>query len=61
MQHHTHTALYNNIFGVLGGVEMSILEKPLLLATRLPDSSVFIIYTAASAVGCLVKNGFLSD
>jgi hypothetical protein len=32
MQHHTHTALFTTISGVVGGVGKAISAKPLLLA-----------------------------
>lgn len=56
MQHHTHTALFTTVSGVVGGVGKAISAKPLLLAITLPGLSTVIIYAAASAAaGYLVK------
>ena len=49
MQHHTHTALFTTISGVVGGVGKAISAKPLLLAITLPGLTTVIIYAAASA------------
>jgi hypothetical protein len=35
MQHHTHTALFTTVSGVVGGVGKSISAKPLRLLLRL--------------------------
>ncbi|MCX8483271.1 MAG: hypothetical protein ORN50_06780 [Crocinitomicaceae bacterium] len=56
MQHHTHTALFTTVSGVVGGVGKAITAKPLLLAITLPGLSTVIIYAAASAAaGYVVK------
>jgi hypothetical protein len=56
MQHHTHTALFTTVSGVVGGVGKAISAKPLLLAITLPGLSTVIIYAAASAAaGYVVK------
>ena len=56
MQHHTHTALFTTVSGVVGGVGKAISAKPLLLAITLPGLTTVIIYAAASAVaGYVVK------
>ena len=56
MQHHTHTALFTTISGVVGGVGKAISAKPLLLAITLPGLTTVIIYAAASAAaGYVVK------
>ena len=57
MQHHTHTALFTTVSGVVGGVGKAISAKPLLLAITLPGlTTVIIIYATASAVaGYVVK------
>ena len=56
MQHHTHTALFTTVSGVLGGVGKAISAKPLLLAITLSGLTTVIIYAAASAVaGYVVK------
>jgi len=45
MQHHTHTALFTTISGVVGGVGKAISAKPLLLAItlRFQDNVLLII------------------
>ena len=54
MQHHTHTALFATVSGVVGG--KAINAKPLLLAIRLPSLTTVIIYASESAVaGYVVK------
>jgi len=54
MQHHTHTALFTTVSGVVGGKAIS--AKPLLLAITLPGLTTVIIYASASAVaGYVVK------
>jgi hypothetical protein len=56
MQHHTHTALFTTVSGVVGGVGKAISAKPLLLAITLPGLSNVVIYAAASAAaGYIVK------
>ena len=56
MQHHTHTALFTTVSGVVGGVSKAISAKPLLLAITLPGLTTVIIYASASAVaGYVVK------
>jgi hypothetical protein len=56
MQHHTHTALFTTVSGVVGGVGKAISAKPLLLAITLPGLTTVIIYASASAVaGYVVK------
>ena len=50
MQHHTHTALFMTVSGVVGGVGKAISAKPLLLAITLPGLTTVIIYASASAV-----------
>ncbi len=50
MQHHTHTALFTTVSGVVGGVGKAISAKPLLLAITLPGLTTVIIYASASAV-----------
>ncbi len=56
MQHHTHTALFTTVSGVVGGVGKAISAKPLLLAITLPGLTTVIIYATASAVaGYVVK------
>lgn len=56
MQHHTHTALFKTVSGVVGGVGKAISAKPLLLAITLPGLTTVIIYASASAVaGYVVK------
>jgi len=56
MQHHTHTALFTTVSGVVGGVGKAISAKPLLLAITLSGLTTVIIYAAASAVaGYVVK------
>jgi hypothetical protein len=56
MQHHTHTALFTTVSGVVGGVGKAISAKPLLLAITLPGLTTVIIYAAASAAaGYVVK------
>ncbi|MCF8284649.1 MAG: hypothetical protein K9I48_06700 [Sphingobacteriales bacterium] len=56
MQHHTHTALFTTVSGVVGGVGKAISAKPLLLAITVPGLSTVIIYAAASAAtGYVVK------
>jgi hypothetical protein len=44
MQHHTHTALFTTVSGVVGGVGKAISAKPLLLAITLPGLTTVIIY-----------------
>ena len=54
MQHHTHTALFTTVSGVVVGKAIS--TKPLLLAIKLPGLTTVIIYASASAVaGYVVK------
>ena len=54
MQHHTHTALFATVSGVVGGKAIS--AKPLLLAITLPGLTTVIIYASESAVaGYVVK------
>ena len=54
MQHHTHTALFTTVSGVVGGKAIS--AKPLLLAITLPGLTTVIIYASKSAVtGYVVK------
>jgi hypothetical protein len=61
MQHHTHTALFTTVSGVVGGVGKAISAKPLLLAITLPGLTTVIIYASASAVaGYVVKETSLS-
>jgi hypothetical protein len=56
MQHHTHTALFTTVSGVVGGVGKAISAKPLLLAITLPGLTTVIIYATASAfAGYVVK------
>ncbi len=56
MQHHTHTALFTTVSGIVGGVGKAITAKPLLLAITLPGLSTVIVYAAASAAaGYVVK------
>jgi hypothetical protein len=56
MQHHTHTALFTTVSGVVGGVGKAISAKPLLLAITLPGITTVIIYaTASAAAGYVVK------
>ena len=56
MQHHTHTALFTTVSGVIGGVGKAISAKPLLLAITLPGLTTVIIYASASAAaGYVVK------
>ncbi len=56
MQHHTHTALFTTVSGVVGCVGKAIFAKPLLLAITLPGLTTVIIYASASAVaGYVVK------
>jgi len=50
MQHHTHTALFTTVSGVVGGVGKAISAKPLLLAITLAGLTTVIIYASASAV-----------
>ena len=49
MQHHTHTALFTTVSGVVGGVGKAISAKPLLLAITLPGLTTVIIYASVSA------------
>ncbi len=61
MQHHTHTALFTTVSGVVGGVGKAISAKPLLLAITLPGLTTVIIYASASAVaGYVVKENLCS-
>ena len=56
MQHHTHTALFTTVSGVVGGFGKAISAKPLLLAITLPGLTTVIIYASASAgAGYVVK------
>jgi hypothetical protein len=48
MQHHTHTALFATVSGVVGG--KAINAKPLLLAITLSGLTSVIIYPSASVV-----------
>ena len=56
MPHHSHTAIFTTVSGVVGGVGKAISAKPLLLAITIPGLSTVIIYAAASAAaGYVVK------
>ena len=59
MQHHTHTALFTTVSGVVGGVGKAISAKPLVLAITLPWLTTVIIYASASAVAGYVVNKLL--
>jgi hypothetical protein len=59
MQHHTHTALFTNVSGVVVGKAIS--TKPLLVAIKLPGPTTVIIYASASDVaGYVVKENLYS-
>jgi hypothetical protein len=61
MQHHTNTALFTAVSGVVGGVGKAISAKPLLLAITLPGLTTVIIYASESAVaGYVVKENLYS-
>ncbi len=54
MQHHTHTALFTTVSGVVAGKTTS--TKPLLVAIKLQGPTTVIIYASAAAVaGYVVK------
>jgi hypothetical protein len=54
MQHHTHTALFTTVSGVVGDVGKAISAEPLWLAISLPGLTTVIIYASASAVAVYV-------
>ena len=50
MQHHTNTALFTTVSGIVCGVGKAISAKPLFLAITLPELTTVIIYASASSV-----------
>lgn len=56
MQHHTHTALFTTVSGVVGGVGKAISVKPVMMAISFGAFTNVMVYAAASAaVGYVVK------
>ncbi len=56
MPHHSHTAIFTTVSGVVGGVGKAVTAKPLLLAITLPGLTTVVLYAAASATaGYVVK------
>jgi hypothetical protein len=56
MPHHSHTAIFTTVSGVVGGVGKAVIAKPLLLAITLPGLTTVALYAAASATaGYVVK------
>jgi hypothetical protein len=56
MTHHSHTAIFTTVSGVVGGVGKAVTAKPLLLAITLPGLTTVVLYAAASATaGYVVK------
>ncbi len=49
MPHHSHTAIFTTVSGVVGGVGKAVTAKPLLLAITLPGLTTVVLYAAASA------------
>lgn len=59
MQHHTHTALFTTVSGVVAGKAIS--TNPLLVAIKLSGPTTVIIYASALAIaGYVVKENLYS-
>jgi len=56
MPHHSHTAIFTTVSGVVGGVGKAVTAKPLLLAITLPGLTTVVLYAAASATAGYVYN-----